>query len=71
MLRMSRAQKSRALTGLIYGVFGVIVLIGTLAFGRYVSKGTSVDTNAVMAAGVLVGMLAFSAISGIVRPRRR
>ena len=68
---MSKVQKGRLLTGLIYGVFGVIVLIGTLAFGRYVSKGTSVDTNAVMAAGVLVGALAFSAISGIIRPGRR
>jgi hypothetical protein len=70
MVRMSKLEKG-LLTGLIYGVFAAGTLIGTLAFGRYVAKGTSVDTNAVMAAGVLVGALAFMAISGIIRPRRR
>lgn len=62
---------NKILYGTLYGVFGVAVLLGTLAAGRYVSKGTYADTNYILISGVLVGGLVFYAISGIVRPRRR
>lgn len=68
---MSRVAKDRILRGLVYGVFAAGILLGTLAYGRYVSKGTSIDTNAVMSAGVLLGALVFMGVSGFVRPRRR
>jgi hypothetical protein len=49
---------------------GGLVLFG-MAWGRYVSAGTSFDSQSTLTMTVLVGALVVFPISGILRSRRR
>lgn len=68
---MTKLAQERLIRTAIYLFFGVALLLATLAFGRYVSKGTYVDTNDALLISTLMTGLTFYAISGIIRPRPR
>jgi len=49
---------------------GALVLFG-MAWGRYVSAGTSVDNTSVLTMTVLAGAILVFPVSGLLRSRRR
>lgn len=68
---MTKLAKDRLLRTAIMVIFLAALLLASLAAGRYVSHGTYADTNYVLVSSTLITGLAFYAISGIIRPRRR
>lgn len=64
-------NKNLMLIAFIYGAIGAALLLGTLALGQQMSKGTSADPNEVLRAGILIAGVVLYGAQGAIHPRKK